>query len=601
MWFAAVRSPIVFLFLGSVSAHLGLFWLDSTGMKWASVCLLGALGTRLLLSRRANRSPLLGAWMWGWATAAISLSARVYAPDQLSEAGSRTCEVFVGVAPMSPRGRANRLLVHDTRGNRWVLENSGVLRPGQRAWVVCRRRPPSLPWHPWDFDERAHWFGRGWRGAWVVDQLLVWSSEPSVEGRLLSRLDRLRSRSRDRLMPSRTEEDATRNVGGGLLLGLTTGDRSGMTRRVKDAFAGVGLAHLTAVSGFHVGLVVGLLSWALRRLGAGRRWSPLLSLPAVWGYVMICGASPSALRAAAMATVAAMVLSLGRRSNGIAILSLVGLLLLAVRPVLVHDLGARLSFLATFGILLWHETRPGPIRVWQAVVSIPLVATLFTLPAALPAFGQLPLAFLPANVVATPFTPLLSFLAFVLIILPEPAADFLSPFAMTLAGEAVHLVLLASDAFPPWTLTLHPVFLGVAGSGLALSVLIGQVRPMGWVHGMWGSLFFLLTLRVGALYSSCVQPHRLPSGDVVVHAAGRAAVHARRVSSGVSTWKTRTLMERVSKGPPLSVHVDSTGRVSWSDLALVARSPRRSAVFVSSPRSRCGSPDLHSFPTLPCP
>ena len=596
-----MRSPIVFLFLGVVTGHLGLPCLESAGMGWASIGLSVALGTCLLLSRKAIRAPLSGAWLWGWATASVSLAADTHLPDPLSIPESRTCEVFVGVAPLSPRGRLNRLLVRDTDGNRWVLENSGSLRPGERAWVVCRRRPPSLPMHPWDFDERGHWSGRGWRGAWVVDQFLVCSGQPGVEGRLLSRLDRLRSRARDRLMPNGTEEEAPRRVGGGLLLGLTTGDRSGMTRQVKGAFAGVGLAHLTAVSGFHVGLVVGLLSWALRRLGAGRRWSPLLSLPAVWGYVMVCGASPSALRAAAMATVAAVVLSLGRRSNGIAILSVVGLWLLAVRPGLVHDLGARLSFLATFGILLWHETRQTPVRAWQAMVSIPIVATCFTLPVALPAFGRLPLAFLPANVVATPITPLLSFLAFILVILPEPAADLLSPMAMGLAGEAVRLVVLAHAVFPPWTLTQHPVFLGVAGSGLALSALVGLARPKGWIHGMWGALFFALTLRMGDLHARDVLHHRLPSGDVVVHAGGQAAVHGPPRSSRAWTWKTRTLMERVSKGPPLPVHVDSTGRLTWSDLALVARSPRKKAVWVSSPPSRCGSPGPRNSPRLPSP
>ena len=570
-------------------------------MGWGSLCLCSVLGAGLLLSRKAIRTAWLGAWLWGWATASVSLAIGAHSGGWLPPSGTRTCKVFVGVASMSPRGRVDRLLVRDTEGVCWVLENSGPMRSGERAWVVCRRRPPSLPLHPWDFDERGHWSGRGWRGAWVVDRLLVCSSEPSVEGRLFSMLDRLRCRARDRLMPNGTDGGARWRVGGGLLLGLTTGDRSGMTKQVRAAFAGVGLAHLTAVSGFHVGLVVGLLSWFLRSLGAGRRWSPLLSLPAVWGYVMVCGASPSALRAAATATVAAVVLSLGRRSNGIAILSVVGVLLLTVRPELVHDLGARLSFLATFGILLWHETRQVPIRAWQAMVSIPIVATLFTLPVALPAFGRFPLAFLPANVVATPFTPFLSFLAFILVILPEPAADFLSPWAMTLAAEVVRLVVLAHATLPPWTLTQHPIFLGVAGSGLTLSALVGLVRPNGWVHGGWGALFFALTLRMGALHAQGVLHHRLPSGDVVVHAGGRAAVHEPLDSFGAWTWKTRTLMERVSKSPPLPVHLDSTGKLSWSDLALVARSPRKNAVWISLPLSRCGSPGPRNSPRLPCP
>lgn len=596
-----MRSPIVLLFLGVVSGHLGLPWLQSVGMGWASVWLLGIGGTGLLLFRKANRAPLLGAWLWGWATASVLLTARAHSSERLSPSGSPTCEVFVGVAPMSPRGRLNRLLVLDTEGNRWVLENSGKLRPGERAWVICRRRPPSLPLHPWDFDEDGHWYGRGWRGAWVVDRLLVCSSAASAEGRLFSQLDRLRCRARDRLMSNGSEEEAAWRAGGGLLLGLTTGDRSGMTWQVKDAFAGVGLAHLTAVSGFHVGLVVGVLSWLLRSLGAGRRWSPLLSLPVVWVYVMVCGASPSALRAAAMATVAAVVLSLGRRSNGISILSLVGVLLLSARPGLVHDLGARLSFLATFGILLWHETRDAPVRAWQAMVSIPVVATCFTLPMALPAFGQFPLFFLPANVVATPCTPLLSLLAFALVVLPQSAADLVSPWAMTWAGEAVRLVILAHATIPPVTLTQHPGWLGAAGTGLALSAVLVMLRPKGWIHGAWGTLFFVLILRVGTLHSEGVLHHRLPGGEVVVHSAGRAAVHGPLGSSGRWTWKTRTLMERVSKGPALPVQSDSAGRVSWSDLALVAQSSRKQDVWVSSPRSRCGSPGPHSSPKPPSP
>ena len=160
-----------------------------------------------------------------------------------------------------------------------------------------------------------------------------------------------------------------------------------------------------------------------------------------------------------MVTMAAVILSLGRRPKGIAILSLVGLILIALRPGLVHDLSARLSFLATFGILLWHETREAPVRVWQAMVSIPIVAILFTLPVALPAFGRFSLAFLPANVVATPITPLLCFLAFVVVILPEPASDFVVPWVMALAGEAVCVVGRIHAAIPLFGLTQEPVFL----------------------------------------------------------------------------------------------------------------------------------------------
>lgn len=596
-----MRSPVVLLFLGAASGHLGLPFLHELGLGWGSLCVSGIVGCRLLLVEHAVRPALLGAWFWGWTSAAASCCAGTTPPHQQHQPEVQTCEVLVGLVPLPPRGRSNRILVRDETGDQWVLENSGAIRPGERVWAVCHRRPPSLPLHPWDFDEAGHWFGRGWQGALVLDWLLIHGVERSLEGGLLRQLDQLRDRARYRLMPRRPEEGGTANAGGALLLGLTTGDRSGMTREVKAAFAGVGLAHLTAVSGFHVGLVLALLSIVLRSVGFGRRWAPLLSLPAVWGYVMVCGASPSALRAAAMATVASVVLSLGRRTNGVAVLSLVGLFLLAVRPCLVHDLGARLSFLATFGIVLWHETRCAPVRRWMAMVSVPVVATLFTLPVALPAFGRFPKLFFPANVVATPCVPLLSLLALAVVVLPKSAADWVSPKVVALATAAVRMVVSAHEVVPPWTTVIHPSFLRLAGMGLVLSAMAIMIRPKGWIHGVWGALFFVMVLRLGFFHSGSLQRHRLPSGEWVVHASGRAAVHTEFRSSGVWTWKTRTLLERVSNGPPLPVQSDSAGRISWSDLALIARSPRKDEVWISSPPSRCGSLDPRSSPKPPCP
>ena len=48
----------------------------------------------------------------------------------------------------------------------------------------------------------------------------------------------------------------------------------------------MGLAHLTAVSGYHVGLVLGMVSLMFRLL-VGRRWVPLLATPAVWALVVL--------------------------------------------------------------------------------------------------------------------------------------------------------------------------------------------------------------------------------------------------------------------------------------------------------------------------
>ena len=151
-----------------------------------------------------------------------------------------------------------------------------------------------------------------------------------------------------------------------------------MPRPVRLAFAGAGLAHLTAVSGFHTGLVSAFVLVLLGAVGWPRRWRPVVLVPVVWAYVGVCGFPASALRAAAMATLAAVALSAQRQPDGLTFLSAAGMLLWVLSPHAVLDLGTGLSFLATAGILCLHAS-PVIRRTsrWRGVVlmaGVPLVA-----------------------------------------------------------------------------------------------------------------------------------------------------------------------------------------------------------------------------------
>ena len=75
-------------------------------------------------------------------------------------------------------------------------------------------------------------------------------------------------------LAQRFERDET-----GLLLGIFAGDKKAVSREIKEAFQKLGLAHLLAVSGYHVGLVAGLFLVLLR---AQNRWFKRCSVVGVW-------------------------------------------------------------------------------------------------------------------------------------------------------------------------------------------------------------------------------------------------------------------------------------------------------------------------------
>ena len=75
---------------------------------------------------------------------------------------------------------------------------------------------------------------------------------------------------------------------------------------MRETFRTLGLAHLLALSGFHVALFAGLASLLLYPLRLWRRyarWRHVAMMAAVWFYVLVSGMPASAVRAALMLSI----------------------------------------------------------------------------------------------------------------------------------------------------------------------------------------------------------------------------------------------------------------------------------------------------------
>jgi competence protein ComEC len=188
-----------------------------------------------------------------------------------------------------------------------------------------------------------------------------------------------------------------------LLAGLTLGDDRAQPADLADAFEAAGLTHLLAVSGQNVAFVLVVASPVLSRLRFAPRLAATLAVLA--GFALVTRFEPSVLRATAMAAVAAAGVATGRPASSRRALGLGVTAMVLVDPLLATSVGFQLSALATAGIVLLaapvERSLPGP-RWLTAPLSVTIAAQLAVSPLLVATFGPLPVASLPANLLAGP-------------------------------------------------------------------------------------------------------------------------------------------------------------------------------------------------------
>ncbi len=252
----------------------------------------------------------------------------------------------------------------------------------------------------------------------------------------------------------------------GLASGILIGLRDRVDRDLAAAFTAVGASHVVAISGWNIAIVAATLGAIAGRFARRRRAA--LIAAAIVAYVVFVGASPSVVRAAAMAGVVLLARELGRPSRAAAAIGWAVAGLLLVDPRLIDDVGFRLSALATAGLIAWGTPftarlsgpEPGRPRAFLAEsLGVSLAAQLATLPIVAFEFGRLSLVSPVVNLGVVP------------LVAPAMAAGAVALAAggLTFVGAPMFVATIAG--LPAWALLAGIVGLVRIGASVPFASL----------------------------------------------------------------------------------------------------------------------------------
>ncbi|MGL5256301.1 MAG: ComEC/Rec2 family competence protein [Proteocatella sp.] len=179
---------------------------------------------------------------------------------------------------------------------------------------------------------------------------------------------------------------------------LLYGDKSELTEDVTTLFSHTGTAHILALSGFHVGIILLFINILIGNISVKKR--SFLSLVILGVYVFITGSKPSIIRAALFFGAYYLAFLKEKRYNLISCAFISAALMIAINPYYIYDVGFQLSFLSIIAIsslslILKKYKMP-------QVLAMTISAQLMTFPIVAFNFGTLPILSSISNIFTIP-------------------------------------------------------------------------------------------------------------------------------------------------------------------------------------------------------
>jgi competence protein ComEC len=449
----------------------------------------------------------------------------------------------------APLARRVRLRLRDT--------DSTELAAGDEIRVRARLIRPAPPAYPgaWDLQRDAFFNGIGAFGYALGPSEVVIAARPSGPARWLQHARETIVARVGAVLPSPE---------GAIAATLLTGGTAQIPEADRAAFRDSGLAHLLAIAGLHIGIVMGLVFGATRlALAAWERaalhWpvkqiAAVSALAAGGGYMLLTGGHVPIIRSFAMASLFTLGVLAGRRALSLRALGLAMAALVLLAPNEVTGVSFQMSFSAVLALIAGYETlRPwlaGMHRVKRHLVMLALTSALAgtaSAPYAAYHFGSIQLYFIIANMLAVPLAALWIMPAGLAALAVMPF--HLEALALVPMGWGVEAVLWVGHTVSSWpAATLWVPHAPVWG-------LLVLSRGLAWL-GIWRTRVRLAGIALIALGLASPAFERAP--DILVSADARLI--------GIRTETGGSVQLR----PGASNFTRDAWRVVWGDLGTLS-------------------------------
>jgi competence protein ComEC len=224
--------------------------------------------------------------------------------------------------------------------------------------------------------------------------------------------------------------------------GLVLGARGGFDQDTNNEFIATGTIHIVALSGYNVSIVSENVM-KFFSLIFSQVVSIVCGIVVILLFIVMTGASATAIRAGVMATIMLLGKMTGRNYLAGRALVIAGLLMIAHDPRVLADMSFQLSFIATGGILFvtpkvmkWFKFLPMRFKIRETMATT-VAATIAVLPILLYLTGVLSLVSIPANILILLFIPTAMLFVFL-----TGISGFISPLLAIPFGFIAYLILL---------------------------------------------------------------------------------------------------------------------------------------------------------------
>lgn len=306
--------------------------------------------------------------------------------------------------------------------------DEAALVPGARVALRASLMPPPAPAAPgaWDFGRQAFFQGIGAVG-FAFGKTAIVDAASQSDGLLngvtlwIERLHTALDRRIREILPGPS---------GAMASALLTGEHGAIPAEVNDAMRDSGLAHLLAISGMNLSLVIGFLFVGTRMALAAippiaLRYpiKKIAAVPAWCGglfYLLVTEATVPTQRAFVMASFVLLAVALDRTAISMRLVAVAGAAVMLLAPESMLGPSFQMSFAAVVALIAAYEAFGAKAARWKAdggalrwvafylgsVLAATTIAGFATAPFAIYHFNRFALLSVLANMLAEPLTSL---------------------------------------------------------------------------------------------------------------------------------------------------------------------------------------------------